>query len=89
MQDSPVLTAIRKGLTGKVLGELEKTAKDDAAAYERLWDTFGAVLKEGLYEDFERREVLLRLARFKTTASGGNWRSLADYVAAMKENQTA
>ncbi|MFX8437345.1 molecular chaperone HtpG, partial [Acinetobacter baumannii] len=56
---------------------------------ERLWDTFGAVLKEGLYEDFERREVLLRLARFKTTASGGNWRSLADYVAAMKENQTA
>lgn len=89
IQDSPVLTAIRKGLTGKVLGELEKTAKDDAAAYERLWDTFGAVLKEGLYEDFERREVLLRLARFKTTASGGNWRSLADYVAAMKENQTA
>ncbi|MFX9054232.1 molecular chaperone HtpG, partial [Acinetobacter baumannii] len=42
IQDSPVLTAIRKGLTGKVLGELEKTAKDDAAAYERLWDTFGA-----------------------------------------------
>ncbi len=89
IQDSPILAAIQKGLTGKVLGELEKTAKDDPAAYAKLWDTFGAVLKEGLYEDFERREALLRLARFKTTASGGEWRSLQDYVAAMKENQTA
>jgi molecular chaperone HtpG len=44
---------------------------------------------EGLYEDFERRETLLRLARFKTTTSNGAWRSLQDYVAAMKENQTA
>jgi len=89
IQDSPILTTIQKGLTGKVLGELEKTAKNDPAAYAKLWDTFGAVLKEGLYEDFERRESLLRLARFKTTTSGGEWRSLDDYVAAMKENQTA
>jgi molecular chaperone HtpG len=89
IQDSPILAAIQKGLTGKVLGELEKTAKDDPAAYAKLWETFGAVVKEGLYEDFERRETLLRLARFKTTASGGEWRSLQDYVAAMPENQTA
>ncbi|WDF74041.1 molecular chaperone HtpG [Novosphingobium sp. KACC 22771] len=89
IQDSPILTTIQKGLTGKVLGELEKTAKNDPAAYAKLWDTFGAVLKEGLYEDFERRESLLRLARFKTTTSGGEWRSLEDYVAGMKENQTA
>jgi len=88
IQDSPILTTIKKGLTGKVLGELEKTAKDDPAAYAKIWETFGAVLKEGLYEDFERRETLLRLARFKTTA-GGEWRSLADYVAGMKSNQTA
>ncbi|WJS97372.1 molecular chaperone HtpG [Novosphingobium humi] len=89
IQDSPILSTIQKGLTGKVLGELEKTAKNDPAAYAKLWDTFGAVIKEGLYEDFERRESLLRLARFKTTTSGGEWRSLDDYVAAMKENQTA
>ena len=89
IQDSPILTTIQKSLTGKVLGELEKTAKNDPAAYAKLWDTFGAVLKEGLYEDFERRETLLKLARFKTTTSGGEWRSLDDYVAAMKENQTA
>jgi molecular chaperone HtpG len=89
IQDSPILTAIQKGLTGKVLGELEKTSKDDPAAYAKVWETFGPVLKEGLYEDFERRAQLLRLARFKTTASDGAWRSLDDYVAAMKDNQTA
>jgi molecular chaperone HtpG len=89
IQDSPILTTIQKGLTGKVLGELEKMAQNDAPAYAKIWDTFGAVIKEGLYEDFERREQLLKLARFKTTASGGEWRSLADYVAGMKENQTA
>jgi molecular chaperone HtpG len=47
------------------------------------------VLKEGLYEDFARRETLLGLARFKTTASEGQWRSLEDYVGSLKENQTA
>jgi molecular chaperone HtpG len=94
IQDSPILTTIQKGLTGKILGELEKTAKDDAEAYAKIWENFGAVLKEGLYEDFERRDALLGLARFKTTlsekgGSNGEWRSLADYVAAMRENQTA
>jgi molecular chaperone HtpG len=47
------------------------------------------VLKEGLYEDFERRQTLLGLARFRTTASGGGWRSLKDYVSSLKENQNA
>ncbi len=47
------------------------------------------MLKEGIYEDFERRDALLKLARFKTTASGDEWRSLKDYVAALKTNQTA
>ena len=88
IQDSPILTAIQKGLAGKILGELEKTARDNPEGYAKIWDTFGAVLKEGLYEDFERREALLKLARFKTTA-GNEWRSLDDYVSAMKENQTA
>jgi molecular chaperone HtpG len=47
------------------------------------------VLKEGLYEDFERRDQLLALSRFRSTASGEGWRSISDYVADMKENQTA
>jgi molecular chaperone HtpG len=47
------------------------------------------VLKEGIYDDFERRDVLVALSRFKTTASAGASRSLKDYVAALKQNQTA
>jgi molecular chaperone HtpG len=89
IQESPVLSAIKKGVANRVLSELDKLSANDADAYAKTWDTFGAVLKEGLYEDFERREQLLGLARFKTTASGGNWRSLKDYVAALKPNQTA
>ena len=89
IQDSPVLAAIQKGVTGRVLTELQKLADSDAAAYQAIWNNFGPVLKEGLYEDFERRETLLGLARFKSTASQDGWRSLKDYVADIKENQTA
>ncbi|MBJ6127207.1 molecular chaperone HtpG [Microvirga splendida] len=89
IQESPLLAAIKKGVTSRVLGELEKLAQNDAEAYTKVWETFGPVLKEGLYEDFERRSTLLGLARFKTTASGGGWRSLKDYVGSLKENQTA
>lgn len=89
IQDSPLLAAIQKGVANKVLSELEKQAKADPVAYAKFWDTFGAVLKEGLYEDFARRETLLGLARFRSTTSGEDWRSIEDYVAAMRENQTA
>jgi molecular chaperone HtpG len=89
IQESPLLSAIRKAVTGRVLSELEKLAGNDAAAYAKVWENFGAVLKEGLYEDFERRDALLGLARFKTTTSAGEWRSLKDYIASLKDNQTA
>ncbi|KAA5602146.1 molecular chaperone HtpG [Blastochloris sulfoviridis] len=89
IQESPILAAIRKSVTGRVLSELEKLAGRDETAYADVWANFGAVLKEGLCEDFERREALLGLARFKTTASGEGWRSLKDYAGALRENQTA
>jgi molecular chaperone HtpG len=89
IQESPLLAAIRKGATGRVLTELERLADKEPGTYGKIWDTFGAVLKEGIYEDFERRDTLLKLARFKTTASGEEWRSLKDYVGALKTNQTA
>ena len=89
IQESAVLAAIQKGVTNRILSELDKLAANDGARYLALWDNFGAVLKEGLYEDHARRETLLGLARFKTIGSGGEWRSLKDYAAALKENQTA
>jgi molecular chaperone HtpG len=89
IQESPILTAIRKGVTSRVLGDLEKLAEKEPETYAKVWDNFGAVLKEGIYGDFERRDALLALCRFKTTSSAGSWRSLKDYIAALKENQTA
>jgi molecular chaperone HtpG len=89
IQESPILSAIKKGVANRVLSELEKLSAGDAAAYEKIWENFGAVLKEGLYEDFERREQLLSLARFRTTATGETWRSLKTYAADLRPNQTA
>ena len=89
IQESPILAAIKKGVTSRVLGDLEKLAEKEPDSYTKIWEHFGPVLKEGIYEDFERRDALLALARFKSTASGDGWRSLKDYVGALKENQTA
>ena len=89
IQESPVFTAIKKGVTNRILQELTKLADTDPAAYAKLWDHFGSVLKEGLYEDPERRDALFKLARFATTADPEGNRSLAEYVGALRENQTA
>ncbi|EJC64631.1 molecular chaperone of HSP90 family [Rhizobium leguminosarum bv. viciae WSM1455] len=89
IQESPVLTAIRKGVTGRILTALEKMADSESETFGKFWDLFGAIVKEGIYEDFERRPQLLKLARFHTTAVEGATRSLTDYVAAMKEGQSS
>ena len=65
----------------------DDTKPDQTKSYEKIWAAFGAVLKEGIYEDFERRNQLLGLARFTTTAGTG--RSLKQYAADLKTNQTA
>jgi molecular chaperone HtpG len=89
IQESPVLAAIQKGVSNRVLSELEKLSNSDGDKYLKIWENFGSVLKEGLYEDYARRETLLGLARFKTSTSNNEWRSLKDYAADLKENQTA
>lgn len=89
LQNNPLVDQIRKAVTKRVLSELTTLADSDAEAYGKVWSQFGPVLKEGLYEDFERRDALLDLARFRTTASDGETRTLKDYVAGMKPNQTA
>ncbi|MBS0549288.1 MAG: molecular chaperone HtpG [Proteobacteria bacterium] len=89
LQNNPQVVQIRNGLVTRVIGELESTAAKDAETYATVWKAFGPVLKEGLYEDFERRAQLLGLGRFATTAtSGEELRSLKQYVADLKPNQT-
>ena len=89
IQTSPVFSAIRRGVTNRILQELTKTAENDPEAFAKIWENFGAVLKEGLYEDPERRDQLFKLARFATTTHPEGGRSLADYAAGLKENQTS
>jgi molecular chaperone HtpG len=90
IQTSPILAAIKKSVTGRVLSDLEKLADSDTEAYGKIWDQFGPVLKEGIYEDHERRDTLLKLGRFRTTThSSEARRSLKEYVEALKTNQTA
>ena len=86
LQNNPQLAQIRKAVTGRVISELETLSEKEPAQFDKIWDAFGPVIKEGLYEDFERREKLLALARFTTTA--GDRRSLKQYVADLKPNQT-
>lgn len=89
VQESAVYAAIKKGVTNRLLQELSKLAENDAEKFAKIWGDFGAVLKEGLYEDPERRDQLLKIARFTTTTARDGQRSLADYVASLRENQTA
>ena len=86
LQNNPQLTQIRKAVTGRVIGELETLADKQPENFAKIWDAFGPVIKEGIYEDFERREKLLALSRFTTTS--GEARTLKQYVADFKPNQT-
>jgi molecular chaperone HtpG len=88
LQESRDVKAIREGSTKKVLGMLEDVAEDQKEKYAEFWKQFGAVLKEGMGEDFQNQERLAKLLRFaSTTADEGV--SLPDYVARMKEGQDA
>ena len=90
IQESPLLAAIRKGVTGRVLGELEQARGEGA---RRLREDLGHFRRRCSRRAFTRilsvATRLLGLTRFKTTASADEWRSLKDYVGALKDNQTA
>src|SRR6201999_241519 len=66
--------------------ELENLGEKEPETFAKIWDAFGPVIKEGLWEDYERREKLLALSRFTTTS--GEKRSLKQYVDEIKPNQT-
>ena len=87
-QHDPRLARMRSNLVKKVLDELAKKACDAPASYDGFWANFGAVLKEGIYEDFDQRERILGLSRFRSTA-GDELTSLDAYHARMKPGQKA
>jgi molecular chaperone HtpG len=87
LQNNPHVAAIRSAVTGRVLTELERLAEKDEVTFAKVWNAFGAVIKEGIYEDVERRERLLALSRFTSTVGDGP-RSLEQYVADFRPSQT-
>ena len=89
LQESRDVKAIREGCTKRVLSMLEDLASNDAEKFAKFYTEFGAVLKEGLGEDFNNKERLLKLVRFASTQSDTPNVALADYKARMKEGQEA
>lgn len=89
LQNNRVIENMRSGSVKKVLGLLEKMAKDDSEKYTQFWSNFGKVMKEGPVEDFSNREQIMKLLRFASTHNDTDAQnnSLNDYVARMKEGQ--
>jgi molecular chaperone HtpG len=88
LQHNPMLARMKNQIVKRVIGELAKKASGEPEEYAKFWDNLGVVLKEGLYEDYENREALLPLLRFRSTAGAGLY-ALDDYVARMKPGQEA
>ncbi len=91
LQSHPTLEALRSALTRRALELLEKTAAEDPDTYQKIWDEFGDVLKEGIGEDPANAERVAALLRFVTTRSEGAARdqSLDDYLGRMQTDQDA
>lgn len=90
LQQNKQVDSIRAAISKRVLGMLEKLAKDDKEKYAKFWTEFGRVLKEGPAEDFANREQIAKLLRFSSTHNDSQAQevSLDDYVSRMKPDQT-
>jgi molecular chaperone HtpG len=86
LQKNPVIGRMNGAIVKRVLADLTKKAESEPAEYENFWTNFGAVLKEGIYEDRDNRQQLTKLARFQSTAGDG-LAGLDDYVGRMKPDQ--
>ena len=86
LQQNKVLSKIKSNSVKKILDEVLKLAKNKDK-YDKFYREFGKPIKEGLYQDFENKDKLIELVRFKTTNSEDNLVSFKDYVKNMKKDQ--
>lgn len=84
LQQDRLVMNIRNNLVKKLLDLLSEMSAED---YEKFYDQFGAVIKEGIYTDTNKRSKIAALARYKTTRSEDKWVSLDDYVKRMQPEQ--
>ena len=86
LQNNPVVTKIRSSLVKRTISDLRKKLNSDKNDYINFWNNFGPVLKEGIYEDFERKESILEIALFKQSASS-ELITLNEYISNMQKKQ--
>ncbi|UQG57687.1 MULTISPECIES: molecular chaperone HtpG [unclassified Marinobacter] len=89
LQNDSIVDSIRTAVTKRVLDMLSKLSKKEGDEYQKFWNEFGAVLKEGPAEDFGNREKIAGLLRFASTHTGEEAQnvSLEHYIGRMKEGQ--
>ncbi|WP_133135443.1 molecular chaperone HtpG [Legionella rowbothamii] len=89
LQDNKQVESIRSACTKRVLSMLEKMSTQDKETYQKFWNEFGLVLKEGPVEDFANRDAIAKLLRFASTKSASEKQevTLEEYVSRMKEGQ--
>ena len=86
LQNNPVVTKIRSSLVKRTISDLKKKLAKDRESYEKFWENFGPVLKEGIYEDFERKDSILEISLFKNSKSS-KLISLNEYIESMGKKQ--
>jgi len=89
LQSNRMIDKLKKATTKKILQVLTKLAKKDNEKYQKFWDNFGQVLKEGVSEDANNKEKIAWLLRFASTCENNDKQttSLANYISRMKEGQ--
>ena len=90
LQENELLNKIRSAVIRRSLDMIGKLA-EDKETYAEFWAEFGAVLKEGVAEDFSNRERIAPLLRFASTESDASAPEvdLAAYISRMKPGQDA
>lgn len=88
LQDSSAVRVIKKQLTNHTLSLLEDLRKDDAAAFNDFWVSYGTVLKEGLHFAESERNRIAKLVQYQSSGAEG-WTTFEGYVSRMKPGQKA
>ena len=86
LQNNPVVAKIKSAIIKRIISELKKKANKDPEDYAKFWEAFGAVLKEGIHEDFTNRDKILEVSRFKSSEVD-KYTSLEEYITRMKKGQ--
>ena len=86
LQNDPVLAKIKNNIVKKVLSELSKEIKNNKEEYKKFWKNFGPTLKEGIHEDFNNKENILKLSMFYSSTQK-NLTTINEYIDRMQKNQ--